>query len=107
MSEERRCVAGEWVEVERTLLEPSERASNLPADTAGKPLLAWVKGFAQVSAGLGDEVAVETMTGRQVRGRLSAINPGYFHSFGQPIPELTHVGVDLRARLEAYRAGGE
>jgi hypothetical protein len=44
------------------------------------------------------------MTGRKVAGRLSAINPGYFHTFGEPIPELVHIGKDLRARLAAYRA---
>ena len=107
MSDAQRCTVGEWVEVERVLLEPAERASNLPPETASKPLLTWVKGFAAGDAGLGDEVTVETMTGRTVTGRLSAINPGYFHTFGQPIPELTHVGADLRARLEAFRAGGE
>jgi 2-amino-4-ketopentanoate thiolase alpha subunit len=107
MSEVRTCTVGEWVEVERVLLEPAERASNLPAETASQPLLTWVKGFAAAEAVLGQEVAVETMTGRRVTGRLSAINPGYFHTFGQPIPELTHVGTDLRTRLTAYRAGGE
>ena len=107
MSDAQRCTIGEWVEVERVLLEPEERASNLPPETASKPLLTWVKGFAAASAALGDEVAVETMTGRTVTGRLSAINPGYFHTFGRPIPERTHVGADLRSRLEAFRAGGE
>ena len=107
MSDAQRCTIGEWVEVERVLLEPEERASNLPPETASKPLLTWVKGFAAASVDLGEEVTVETMTGRHVTGRLSAINPGYFHTFGQPIPELTHVGADLRARLAAFRAGGE
>ena len=107
MSEARTCTTGEWVEVERVLLEPSERASNLPAETASQPLLTWVKGFAEAAATLGEDVTVETMTGRRVTGRLSAINPGYFHTFGQPIPELTHVGADLRARLAAFRSDGE
>ena len=71
------------------------------------PLLAWVKGFAEAPAALGEEVTARTMTGRTVTGRLSAINPGYFHTFGQPTPELTHVGADLRTRLAAFRAGGE
>jgi 2-amino-4-ketopentanoate thiolase alpha subunit len=107
MSDARTCKVGEWVEVERVLLEPDERASNLPPETASQPMLTWVKGFAAGAASLGDELEVETMTGRRVTGRLSAINPGYFHTFGQPIPELTHVGADLRARLAAYRAEGE
>ena len=107
MSDVHACKAGEWVEVERVLLEPAERSSNLPADTASQPLLTWVKGFAEAAATLGEEVTVVTMTARRVTGRLSAINPGYFHTFGKPIPELTHVGADLRARLVAYRAAGE
>ena len=49
-------------------------------------------------------MTVETMTGRLVEGTLSAVNPGYFHTFGNPIPELVHVGVDLRARLAEYHA---
>jgi hypothetical protein len=96
-----RCRIDDWVEVERVLLEPSERAENLPADTAAQPLLVWLKGFARWEASLGEEVAIETMTGRTVTGRLSAVNPGYFHTFGAPVPELVHIGRDLRRRLAA------
>jgi len=100
------CRPGDWVEVERVLLEPSERATNLPPDTAEKPLVMWVNGFAQREAALGEEVAVETMTGRIVSGRLSCANPGYYHTFGDHIAELAHVGPDLRARVAAYRKAG-
>jgi len=102
-----RCQPGDWIDVERVLLEVDERAANLPEDTAKKPLRIWVKGFAEEAADIGDEVTVVTTTGRRVTGRLSEVNPGYNHTFGRPIPELAHVGVDLRARIEAYRAGGE
>jgi hypothetical protein len=64
----------------------------------------WIKGFAQAAGALGDPLTVETMTGRLVVGTLSAINPGYYHTFGDPIPELARVGVDLRARLVEYHA---
>ena len=104
MTEVTRCSVGEWVEVERVLLEPAERSTNLPEDTASQPLMTWVKGFALAPAEMGAEVSVTTMTGRTVTGTLSAINPGYFHTFGQPIPELVHVGADLRAKLAEYRA---
>ena len=107
MPDRDRCEIDDWVEVERVLLEPSERAANLPADTAEKPLLVWVKGFARTQAQLGDEVTIETMTGRQVTGRLSAVNPGYFHTFGEPVPELVHVGRDLRRRLAAPAGEGD
>ncbi|MGB4594101.1 MAG: 2-amino-4-oxopentanoate thiolase subunit OrtA [Coriobacteriia bacterium] len=102
-----RCAPDEWVEVERVLLEPADRSKNLPEDTAAQPLRMWVKGFARSAAAVGDEVEIETMTGRRVRGRLSAINPGYTHTFGAPAPELTRVGRDLRARIAEYRASGD
>ena len=104
-----RCNPGDWVEVERVLLEPADRSPNLPPETSEKPLLMWVKGFAGTCAGIGEELDVETMTGRVVTGRLSAINPGYDHTFGTPVPELTSVGRDLRERLASWRAqqGGE
>ena len=46
------------------------------------------------------------MTGRDVTGVLTDVNPGYAHTFGRPPPELTHVGRDLRAACAAYRAEG-
>jgi hypothetical protein len=107
MSDASRCERDDWVEVEAVVLQPAERASGLPAETADKPLLMWVKGFALAPAVLGEETQVETATGRRVAGRLSAVNPGYTHTFGQPSPELVHVGRDLRSRLRAYRASGE
>jgi hypothetical protein len=102
---EERCTAGQWVEVERVLLEPSDRAANLPQDTAAQPLRVWVKGFASDGAAIGAECEIETMTGRTVRGALSAINPGYTHTFGSPPPGIVSIGRDLRMRLADYRAG--
>jgi hypothetical protein len=99
-----RCKAGDWVEVERVLLEPADRSTNLPSETAEKPLVMWIKGFAQAAGAVCEAMTIETMTGRLVEGTLSAVNPGYFHTFGDPIPELTHVGRDLRARLAEFHA---
>lgn len=107
MSTPERCKAGDWVEVERVLLEPADRAANLPDDTAAQPLRMWVKGYAKADASVGAEVAVETMTGRTVTGVLTEVNPGYTHTFGKPAPELTAIGRDLRARVAAYRKAGE
>ena len=106
MTEQTRCGVDDWVEVEGILLETADRSKNLPADTAAQPLRMWIKGFAQAEANVGEDVTVRTVTGRTVTGTLSAINPGYFHTFGKPIPELVHVGRDLRERLAAYRADG-
>jgi hypothetical protein len=106
MQDTTRCAPGDWVEVESVLLEPADRATNLPEDTAAQPLRMWVKGFARVAAAVGDELTVDTMTGREVTGTLTEVNPGYFHTFGKPAPELTSVGRDLRVRVAAYRKAG-
>jgi hypothetical protein len=102
-----RCDAGEWVEVEYVLLEASERAAGIPDDTAAQPLRAWVKGFARGPAFIGDEVEVETMAGRVVRGHLSEIEPGYTHTFGTPPAEIVAIGRDARARVAEYRAASD
>jgi len=99
-----RCAPGDWVEVERVLLERAERAPGLPEDTAAQPLRVWVKGFARAAVTLGETLEVETMSGRVVRGRLSDLTPGYSHSFGVQPREIAAVGRDLRARVAAYRA---
>jgi len=99
-----RCSVGVWVEVQYVLLSAEDRASGIPEDTAAQPLRAWVKGFALGSAMIGDELSVETMSGRVVRGHLSEIEPGYTHTFGSPPAEIVGIGRDLRTRLSAYRA---
>ncbi|HEY5467877.1 MAG TPA: 2-amino-4-oxopentanoate thiolase subunit OrtA [Coriobacteriia bacterium] len=107
MDETMKCAVGDWVEVRYVLLEPADRAANLPADTAAQPLLVWIKGFARAAATVGEDLAIDTTTGRTVTGVLTDVNPGYTHTFGRPAPELTHVGRDLRARLAAWRKDGE
>jgi 2-amino-4-ketopentanoate thiolase alpha subunit len=104
MTDDIRAREGDWVEVECKLLDPADRSKNLPPETAEKPLMMWVKGFSEGEAALGEQLTIATITGRKVTGALSAVNPGYFITYGNPIPELTHVGRDLRARLAAYRA---
>jgi hypothetical protein len=103
MTDEIRAREGDWVEVEVKLLDPADRSKNLPPETAEKPLMMLVKGFAVGEGALGEELTIETITGRKVTGALSAVDPGYYITYGPPIPELTHVGRDLRARLVAFR----
>jgi len=104
MAEAIRCDVGDWVEVEYVLLSAADRAAGIPEDTAAQPLRAWVKGFALAPGMIGDEVSVETMSGRIVRGHLSDIEPGYTHTFGAPSVEIVSIGRDLRARVAAYRS---
>lgn len=95
------AIQGDWVEVENTVLNPEERLDNLPASTKKAPLKMWVRGFLQaVSADVGDQVKVKTLTGRIVDGTLGEINPGHRYDYGETVPELIAVGEELKAQLE-------
>lgn len=84
--------AGTWVEIERVLLRPEERAAGLPADTAATPYVLRVSGFLTEDAELGAEVVVKSLIGHPHRGILRLENPGYSHSFGSTVPELLKIG---------------
>lgn len=91
---------GEWVQIHIVVLQPEERSDRLPEETSTVPLEMWAKGFlVNKEARLGDSVEIETEIGRRLQGSLSAVNPGYSHSFGAPIPELLQAGRQLRSLL--------
>jgi hypothetical protein len=90
---------GTWVEVHRVVLRAGERAPQVPPDTQRVPLELLARGWLDAPAELGDEVTVTTATGRHVPGTLVAVEPGYDHTFGPPVPELLAVGRELRALL--------
>ena len=83
---------GTWVEVERVLLKPEERAPNLPADTARLPYVLRVSGFLLEDADLGQQVKIRTIIGQVHSGKLRIQNPGYGQSFGHTVPELLKIG---------------
>ncbi len=90
---------GDWVQIHQIVLKPEERAEHLPEDTKKVPLELWVKGFAQNDAKIGEEMEIKTVTGRTVVGELFAINPRYIHDFGNYVPELTKVDIQLKDEL--------
>ncbi|GAU76925.1 2-amino-4-oxopentanoate thiolase subunit OrtA [Fusibacter sp. 3D3] len=87
---------GDWVKVHRIILTCEQRAPQVPEDTKKVPLEMWVKGFAQSDSELGEEVTVKTITGRLETGKIVEVNPTYSHSFGNFIPELLQIGIDLK-----------
>ena len=99
--------AGDWAEVRIVLLEPGERASSLPDDTARVPLEARVHGFLEHDASVGEAAAVTTLLGRRVEGSLLRLQPAGGHSFGRPVPELLPIGNELRARFRAAGGGAD
>ena len=90
---------GTWVEIGSIVLQPGQRAPQVPDDTQRVPLELRVKGFLLEPASIGDDVEISTAAGRRLRGQLIAANPAYTHSFGEPIPELASIGAEARAIL--------
>ena len=90
---------GTWVEIQRVVLAPGQRAPHIPEDTKRVPLEMRVKGFLVAAAGVGEEVDVVTATGRRLRGTLKEVNPAYSHGFGSPIPELSAIAGEVRELL--------
>lgn len=90
---------GTWVEIEKVLLAPGERAEQVPEDTSRVALKMRVKGFLTGPATLGEQAEIVTAAGRHLQGILAEINPAYSHGFGPPIPELGTVGEEARSIL--------
>ena len=95
---------GTWVEIGYRVLERGERAPQVPADTAEVALELRVKGFLQAPAAMGEKALIKTIIGREVEGVLVRANPAYGHGFGEPVPELQAIGLELRHRLEGSKA---
>lgn len=87
---------GTWVRIHGVLLQPEDRAENLPEDTKKKPLEFWVKGILQEDAEVGAECQIKTLTGRLEEGTLIEENPMYELNYGSFIPELLKVGETAR-----------
>lgn len=94
-----RAVKGDWVKIHSIVFTKEQRAPQVPDDTKLVPLETWVKGFVQSDAETGDLVKVVTYTGRTVEGNLCEVNPTFDHSFGNNIPELLQIGLQLRSIL--------
>lgn len=90
---------GDWVQIHQILLKPGERAPQVPEDTKKVPLELWVKGIVQEDAKIGSMVEIITTTGRRVKGELTAVNPKYMHDYGDFVPELLKVDMQLKEIL--------
>jgi len=92
---------GDLVRVHITVLQPEERAANLPQATQLVPFEGWIKGFLlDEQAEVGQTVRIETLIGREISGRLMEIGPIYDHNFGKPQPELNFIGRGAWQKLE-------
>lgn len=93
-------LAGTWVQIRQQVLDASERAPQVPSDTAATPLVLLVKGFLVSSAVMGQDAVIRTLSDRELTGELFAVEPAFTHDFGQVVPELLAIGVKARRLLE-------
>lgn len=98
---------GAWIEIENTILEPGERATNLPECTKKTPLKMWVRGFlVNKEAEMNDEVEIMTLASRKVSGKLVESNPRHLHNYGDTVIELIQIGEELKVELRNLMKGG-
>ncbi len=90
---------GSYVEIKKTLLQPSERAERLPEDTKRVPFEARIRGFLVNDASVGQEVEIETSIGRNVKGTLVGEFPPFKHGFGRPVKELLEISRETRKEI--------
>ncbi|AKI98137.1 2-amino-4-oxopentanoate thiolase subunit OrtA [Kosmotoga pacifica] len=95
---------GQWVQIQSIILKPEERAPQIPEDTKRVPLEMRVKGYLlDAEAILGDDVTVETATGRRVKGKLVAIEPRYIHDFGEHVPVLAEIEREFSRLIDSLK----
>lgn len=86
--------AGTWVEIEKIILTPKQRAPTLPEDTKKVPYVLNVSGFLLADAELGMPARIRTLIGRELEGTLKTVNPSYRHNFGEVVPELLTIALE-------------
>jgi hypothetical protein len=95
--------AGTWVEIRQVVLQPGERAPQVPDDTRRVPLELRVCGRLLARATPDEPAEIETRAGRRLRGTLVDASPSYLHGFGAPVPELSDAAEQARAILMERR----
>ena len=95
-----KCQKYDWVQIRTVILRAGERAPQVPEETQAVPLVMLTKGFANAEVEIGQTVSITAVTGLVMEGELVAVNPTYGHDYGEPVPELLQIGIELRQQLE-------
>ena len=90
---------GDWVMVHKIVLEPKDRAPQIPEDTKSVPLEMWTKGFILEDGKVGEIVEIETIVGRRDKGKLVEVHPTHRHDYGNHVPEILQIGKTLKGIL--------
>jgi len=91
---------GQWVKIEKIILKPEERTAKIPEETKKVPYLVHINGFLQEDATIGDEVTIVSRIGRTHTGKLIEEKPSFKHNFGDFVPQLVDISIELKKELE-------
>jgi hypothetical protein len=91
---------GQWVKIEKIILKPEERTAKIPEETKKVPYLVHINGFLQEDANIGDEVTIVSRIGRTHTGKLIEEKPSFKHNFGDFVPQLVDISIELKKELE-------
>lgn len=99
-----KAIKGQWVQIHAVILNPEERAPQVPEDTRKVPLEMRIKGYLlDEKASIGDTVSIETASGRKVEGTLVAIEPEYTHDFGKHVPILAEIDREFSKLMDSLK----
>ena len=87
---------GTWVEVEEIVLLSEDRSTAIPEETKKTPLKCWIRGKCLSDCEVGTEVQVETNVGRVATGIVVEVEPGYYHTYGKYVEEISNIGKQAR-----------
>ena len=93
---------GTWVRIVNVVLNPEERATNIPEETKKVPLLMWVKGRLLRDANLGDISEIITASGRFAYGKIDEVQPSYKHNYGDFVPEIFMIDDIIASERDNY-----
>ncbi|MFN3411337.1 MAG: 2-amino-4-oxopentanoate thiolase subunit OrtA [Exilispira sp.] len=91
---------GEWVKIEKIILNPDERTAKIPDETKKVPYIVHICGHLIEDADIGQKATIISRIGRIHEGKLIEENPAFRHNFGDFVPQLVDINIELKKELE-------
>lgn len=79
---------GDFVSIKSIILEPGQRATNIPIETLDKPLEMYIFGHLLNDSNINEIATIKTKTGRIEKGILEEIEPIINIDYGNFVKEL-------------------
>ncbi|MDR3215229.1 MAG: 2-amino-4-ketopentanoate thiolase [Bacilli bacterium] len=87
---------GSFVRIEKTILKAAERTAKIPDDTKATDFKMWTKGLLLEDCELNKIAKIKTMADRLDEGILVEVNPMYELNYGEFLPELIAIDMELK-----------